>query len=513
VEQLAMALSSVSDGTESLAKQFAALKEAAKLPGLGFSEIAKGSLDLQSVGVSAEASRDIIIQLGNALSSTGKGKAELEGITTALSQMYGKGKVSAEEINQIAERYPAIRSIAADLDKSTPAKFTEGLTAALAKLPRAAGTAQDSFDNLNDAVDQFMTGKSGGRLNQVGKSLADGIAGAINASSLDEAAMKLGRGVRGTAADLPDNAFAKYELTPEEAVKRQKDKLEGIKAEADAKQKLLDTEIDIADTEGRLAAAKKDNDDAGVLTLSKELEILKEKKKLMDTIGISEQEAIDHINRKVTAEVAGANRVRDAERAKKQGKEGRDLSELEAQAGGMSSRRFKKLHKANRLADEEERLIAEGLTPEQAKEKAARTVGAETTIAENEERASRGLRPKIRSVTDSSERSRNRYNRLSSGDKRRLEGAHHAESGAETFSRHERGGIDAGADDPMALRSNPSNLRKPITGAGHKEKKSGSNDNPSANLYQVMAKGFADVVKAVMDTGPNAAQRAKPTNI
>ena len=31
------------------------------------------------------------------------------------------------------------------------------------------------------------------------------------------------------------------------------------------------------------------------------------------------------------------------------------------------------------------------------------------------------------------------------------------------------------------------------------------------NLYQVMVKGFAEVVKAVLESGPNAADRAKPT--
>ncbi len=511
VEQLAMALSSVSDGTESLSKQFAALKEAAKLPGLGFTEIAKGSLDLQSVGVSAKESREVIIELGNALASTGKGKAELDGITTALAQMYGKGKVSAEEINQIAERYPAIRAIAADLDKSSPSKFTEGLTDALSKLPRAAGTAQDSFDNLNDAVDQFMTGKTGGRMNQMGKSLAEGVAGAINADSLDDAAMKLGRGVRGMGASLPENAFAKYELTPEEAAKRQQIKLDGMKAEADAKQKLLDTEIEIASTEGRLAEVKKGNDDAAILSLTQELEILKDKKKLMETIGISEQQAIDHIKKRVTAEVEGANRVRDVERSKKQAKEGRDLNELEAQAGGMSSRRFKKLQKGNRMAEEEERLKDEGYSPAEAKKLAARRVGAEERISENEERAGRGLRPKIRSVTDPAERARNKYNRMSSVDKRRLDGLHHSESAEDTFNRKEGGGINGNSDDPMAIRARESGLRKPIRGAGAKPKEDTKTDNSSGGVGSGIAQLIKETqaVKAAVDR-LNDTERGKP---
>ena len=55
--------------------------------------------------------------------------------------------------------------------------------------------------------------------------------------------------------------------------------------------------------------------------------------------------------------------------------------------------------------------------------------------------------------------------------------------------------------------------RKTIKGAGNKDedKKSGVNDKPD-NLHQVMVKGFADVVKSIRDTGPNAAERAKPTS-
>ena len=55
--------------------------------------------------------------------------------------------------------------------------------------------------------------------------------------------------------------------------------------------------------------------------------------------------------------------------------------------------------------------------------------------------------------------------------------------------------------------------RKTISGAGSKdkEKKSGVNDKPD-NLYQVMVKGFAEVVKSIRDTGPNATERAKPSS-
>ena len=70
-----------------------------------------------------------------------------------------------------------------------------------------------------------------------------------------------------------------------------------------------------------------------------------------------------------------------------------------------------------------------------------------------------------------------------------------------------------GLEGLEALQPPSGRERKTISGAGSKdkEKKSGVNDKPD-NLYQVMVKGFADVVKSIRDTGPNAAERAKPTS-
>lgn len=45
-----------------------------------------------------------LIAVGDAVAATGGGTAELEGVSTALFQMASKGKVSAEEMNQMAER-------------------------------------------------------------------------------------------------------------------------------------------------------------------------------------------------------------------------------------------------------------------------------------------------------------------------------------------------------------------------------------------------------------------------
>jgi tape measure domain-containing protein len=104
-----------------------------------------------------------LLAYGNALATVGKGKAELAGVTTALTQISAKGKVTAEEINQIAERVPQIRvamqaafgtANTEALQKMglTAKQFIQGVNDELLKLPRVTGGAQNAFENLEDTT-------------------------------------------------------------------------------------------------------------------------------------------------------------------------------------------------------------------------------------------------------------------------------------------------------------------------------------------------------------------------
>lgn len=143
------------------------LREVAKLPGLGFREAIQGSIRLQAVKLNAQLSERALASFGNALATVGKGKADLDGVTLALTQIVSKGKVSAEEINQIAERVPQIREAmkaafgTADTEvlqkqNLAPEKFIEGIVAQLEKLPQASGGAQNAWENFTDSFDQAM---------------------------------------------------------------------------------------------------------------------------------------------------------------------------------------------------------------------------------------------------------------------------------------------------------------------------------------------------------------------
>jgi tape measure domain-containing protein len=163
LDSLTRGLASVSVSAEDLQGQLRRLKEVAKLPGLGFEEAVQGSVALQAAGLSAQLAERSLMAFGNALATVGKGKDDLNGVTLALQQMAAKGKISAEEINQINERVPQIRAAmqrafgTADteqlgkmgIDVKT---FITGVVADLEKLPRVSGGIQNSIENMADAM-------------------------------------------------------------------------------------------------------------------------------------------------------------------------------------------------------------------------------------------------------------------------------------------------------------------------------------------------------------------------
>lgn len=141
-------------------------KEALK-PGLSFEQALQGSVRLQSVGFSANQARETLATFGNALALVGGRATDLDGVTLALTQIISKGKISAEEINQLAERVPQIRqAIQAGFGTSDSEElqklgigvqeFVSTTTAELAKLPEASGGIRNSIENAAQATKQFL---------------------------------------------------------------------------------------------------------------------------------------------------------------------------------------------------------------------------------------------------------------------------------------------------------------------------------------------------------------------
>lgn len=163
MESLRKGLVAVAGSTAAAETQMRRLQQVSKLPGLGFEEAVRGAINLQAAGFSASLAERSLSSFGNALATVGRGKAELDGVIIALSQIASKGKISAEEINQIAERVPQIRKVmeaafgTADTEVLQKAKldatqFVEAIVAELEKLPRVSSGAKGSFENLADAA-------------------------------------------------------------------------------------------------------------------------------------------------------------------------------------------------------------------------------------------------------------------------------------------------------------------------------------------------------------------------
>lgn len=162
-EKGAKALEAVTKDAKSVSEQLADLREVAKLPGLGFQEAVQGSARLQAVGLSADEAARTLAEFGNAVARSGGGRVELEGALLALTQIASKGKISAEEINQLNERIFEIRpaleaafgtSNSEELQKLgiSSEEFISKVTNEFAKLERVQGGLANSFENFGDSV-------------------------------------------------------------------------------------------------------------------------------------------------------------------------------------------------------------------------------------------------------------------------------------------------------------------------------------------------------------------------
>lgn len=162
VQRLTLGLEAMMGGAKLAKDELEKLTIAAKAPGLGFEQAIEGSLRLQAVKFEASEARKIMSSFGNAIALAGGRGSSLNGVTTALSQIISKGKISAEEINQLAERVPQVRqAIEAAFGTSDSEslqklnidvkQFVLKVTEELEKLPKAVGGFSNSMENLKNA--------------------------------------------------------------------------------------------------------------------------------------------------------------------------------------------------------------------------------------------------------------------------------------------------------------------------------------------------------------------------
>lgn len=162
-ESLERAFAAVAAEGTNVAEEIERLRKVAEAPGLGFNEAVQASTRLQAVGISARQAEEIITQYGNAVARSGGGAEAFDGAILALTQVASKGKISAEEINQLNERIfeirPALQAAFGTADSEELQKlgisaeeFIARTTAEFAKLERVQGGLANSFENLRDSL-------------------------------------------------------------------------------------------------------------------------------------------------------------------------------------------------------------------------------------------------------------------------------------------------------------------------------------------------------------------------
>ena len=160
MEGMKLSLTAVEGSAQKAYDQLERIEDIAKLPGVFLESAIKATTTLRALKLEAELTERTIVTIGNALATLGR-ETELGGVVLALSQIIGKGKVHAEEINQIAERLPLIRGVLVEQFGTANTEilqrmeisiedFVAKITEGLERLPQVATTIGTELKNMEN---------------------------------------------------------------------------------------------------------------------------------------------------------------------------------------------------------------------------------------------------------------------------------------------------------------------------------------------------------------------------
>lgn len=174
-------LEAIEGGSDAASAALVRIKRIAKEPGLGLEEAAQAYTNLRAIGFEGARAEQTLIQFGNALALSGKGKAELGIVLTQVTQMASKSKVLAEDLKPILSAVPSIAKILKDefgsVDSEEVSKklqsvgmstgdFVDFLVVKMGELNRVSGTLKNSKENFLDAT-QISLANLGETINNV----------------------------------------------------------------------------------------------------------------------------------------------------------------------------------------------------------------------------------------------------------------------------------------------------------------------------------------------------------
>lgn len=176
IEALKKGLEAVTGSADKAEVEFNKLKEVAKLPGLGMEEAVKGSINLQAIGMSADKSRKVLSQFGNAVATVGKGRAEFERAVYGVQQLANTDFPLGEDLNIIKDALPQVSKLLKEAfgtsrsDELTKMGISsqqvlDTILTGLEKLPRVSGGIKGAFENLSDSMKTSL-GRIGAIINK-----------------------------------------------------------------------------------------------------------------------------------------------------------------------------------------------------------------------------------------------------------------------------------------------------------------------------------------------------------
>jgi tape measure domain-containing protein len=160
-------LAALSKDVDDYQKQIKRLTDLSKAPGLGLQEVFAGATQLQGAGISSDTTAKMVKELGNAVAMAGRGRNEFKLGIDQLGKMAGLGKVTMEDLNQIAAYAPTVRNAFSralgTLDSEKIAKMGLSMEEIfkrvgkeLEKDARATASFQTELDNLADSFQVAM---------------------------------------------------------------------------------------------------------------------------------------------------------------------------------------------------------------------------------------------------------------------------------------------------------------------------------------------------------------------
>lgn len=364
------ALTAVTGSAEEAKSALDFLAGVAEEQKLEFEPLVEAYENMRSLGYSAEQTRDMIREMGNAVEASGKGAEELTGVVGALSKITDKGDVAAKQLMKMGEALPFLRAIfkdqfgsetAADIDKLnlSSKELFEGILRGLKKIETQKGSVLDAASpEYIASMARLRAGRAGTGNSPLIPDLAD-----REVSKEDPAA------AAARVAELQARSAAEKQTAGEAELERM-DNLAGL--------------------EGELAEARAKGDAKKVAVLEDELALMTELADLVKKTGVDEKTATDYLLRRNQArrdEAEALKAIADIkEREETAGKAGKaafdsaeDIAITEARARG-NEKRAKKLEREKSRRQQEQSLIADGVDPATAKAMADRGSQAQADL-------------------------------------------------------------------------------------------------------------------------------------